>query len=294
MAVYKCAGRKRQYPDGTAYCDYESRERWRGRCPGCGKLYDVDKVGSDGSPKVRMSAASLGQHETVYHPTGVAEFDQVIGGGLVKGSAILLGGRRGCGKSTLLVTVANGIAKAGRLVLYASAEESADDVGKIIYRLKAHNEHLDVMGNASDVGEVIERAEQLGAFLIIFDSLQTMLCDDVKGSEGSVAQGEAVTNAITGFCKRTKACAIIVNHVNKAGDFAGGEVVQHLVDTIVLMDKNYVYDEDGEIDPDSLHVRSLMSDKNRNGREGMIAYFEMTDDGLKAVAKKKKSRLELV
>lgn len=282
--MFRCAGVTR------GHCDYEAAVKWCGRCPQCGWNYNI--LGEAPVPgNSRTSLATLAVKKTVYHPTGLKEVDHVLGGGLVRGSVVLFGGSRGAGKSSLLISVADGVANERHNVLYASGEESAQDVGKIAHRLNVHNEKIEVMGNACDVDDVISRAEALKSFLIVFDSLQVLTCDDVKGSEGSAAQGVAVANIITGFCKRTETCAIIVNHVTRSGEFAGSMEVEHLVDTILTLEKNvYAYDEDDEDEPTDPDLRLLLVDKNRNGPENQKAYFAMTAEGLKPV--RKRSKLE--
>ena len=278
-------------------CRYEAPTGWFGqRCPSCGRLFDCQRVGQLLESKLK-TLAELGQKKTTYYPTGNETFDFVVGGGLVKGSTILFGGSRGAGKSSLLIDVANGMAKGDRKVLYASGEESAEDVGKIAHRLGVLNENIEVMGNANDIDDIIARAEELKPFLIIIDSLQVMTVSDVKGTEGSVSQGVAVANVITSHCKRTKQCGIVVNHMAKSGEFVGSSSVEHLVDTVLTLSQ-YFIDDDDDLDqfPKRLryseHLRLLSVDKNRNGEEMRSGFFEMTDHGVVPV--KKRSKLELV
>ena len=301
MGVYKCAGRKRAYPDDAPYCSYEAPKRWYGPCPECGGWYDIEPFGfAGGKSKTTLASAAI---ETKYYPTGMPFLDRVLGGGLVKGSTILFGGQKGSGKTTLLLALADAIATTtGKHVLYASGEQNAADVGRYAHRLGLANENVELIGNANDIYEITERAEELKPFLIIGDSLQVLVCSDVKGDEGSVSQGIAVTNVFTAHCKRTHQCGILVNHLSKSGEFAGSETVGHLVDTVMSLSHHvFEYDEDdaknfprkfrysGEA---HMKLRTLTTEKNRNGEADLIEYLEMTTTGLIPV--KKKSKLTLV
>lgn len=267
-------------------CAYSSNARWKGPCPQCAGLWAImaRPLHNDQITNQKNTLANLGK-KVEYTPTKLRSFDAVVGGGLVRGSTILFGGSRGAGKSTLLLTIANNIASETRRVIYASGEESAEDVGKIAYRIGATSPHIEVIGNASNVYDIIERAEVYKPFLIVFDSLQVLTCSDVKGNEGSISQGIAVANVITGHCKRTNTCGILINHVTKSGTFAGSTSVEHLVDTILSLDRALEVNEDGEIDATSKTKRVLeIVGKNRNGPEDVQAYFEMTDSGLKELS----------
>ena len=300
MGVFKCAGKDRLHADGQPYCDYESPLRWIGPCPGCGKLYNCVPFGFT-AEKAKTTLASVAK-ATEYHKTGVGEFDRVVGGGLVKGSTVLFGGEKGAGKTSLLLMLADAVARDGRRVLYASGEQNAADVGRYAHRLGIANEHVELMGNACDAYEIVERAEDVRPFLLILDSLQVMTCSDVKGDEGSTVQGIAVTNLVTAHCKRTHQCAIMVNHLSKSGEFAGSETVGHLVDTVLVLGHKLLEPEDeslkefprrfrpGGEDHDKLRVLSV--EKNRNGESFLESFWEMTPEGLKVVAKK--SKLEVV
>ena len=291
MAIYRCAGRKRFDGDGIPYCNYESDMRWIGICPNCRRPFNCDKIGPD-KQRAKTTLASAVE-SNVYMPTGITGFDTVIGGGLVEGSVILFGGSRGAGKTTLLLSVADGFSGLRkRPVLYASGEETQVDVIRTAQRLGMTSERVEVMGNACDIEEIIERAKLIKPALAIFDSLQVMTCADVKGSEASTAQAIAVANIITSHCKRSNMCGIIVNHVTKTGEFAGSVEVEHLVDTIAMLD-HFPFDlETGEVDDENENIRMLeIVGKNRKGPSDKKVYFEMTAEGLKPV--RKKSRLHL-
>lgn len=275
-AVYVCRGcRNLGHPP--------TPKRWVGPCPFCGQRWAIVATRRE-EPLENRTLAALSKPETVYIPTGVDGFDRVVGGGLVAGSVILFGGTRGSGKSSLMVAVCDGIAKkTGKPVLYASGEEKAEDVGKIARRLGVENVHIEVMGNANEIYDIQERVEEVKPILTVYDSLQVMTCNDVKGDEGSIVQGVAVANVITSDCKEHNRCAIIINHLTRAGDFAGSMSVEHLVDTIIMLDRDPDYDEEGQIKEGSQSKRVLfVAEKNRNGPDDQRASFVMTEHGLKA------------
>lgn len=292
MALFRCAGRKRFHSDGTPYCQHEAHERWTGRCPSCGRLYNIDKVGADAAPGNKRVTAAQAVEDTAYISTGMADFDRVIGGGLVAGCTILFGGSEGAGKSSLMMATADQLAK-HKKVLYASGEESDRDVLKIAHRLGITNEKIEIMGNALDVYEIIERCKELKPILAIFDSLQVITCDDAKGAEASVSQEVAVANVITGHCKQSGMASVIINHMTKAGEMKGTTEVRHLVDTVLYLDK-FLVDEDDDFAGDygkrfaGTEVRVLEVAKNRNGAENLSAFFEMTDHGLSPIQQKSK------
>lgn len=255
-------------------------------------MYNCDKIGSDGAKKPGRVTAAQAVEDTKYISTGSDEFDRVIGGGLVAGSTILFGGSEGAGKSSLMMAVASQLASK-RPVLYASGEESDQDVLKIAHRLGVKNERIEIMGNALDVDAIIDRCRELKPVLTVFDSLQVMTCDDVKGSEASVSQEVAVGNIVTGYCKESGMCAVLVNHMTKQGEMKGTTEVKHLVDTVLYLEKFFVQDGDEFADDygkrfAGMEVRILEVAKNRNGREGVNAFFEMTDSGLAPIKPKSK------
>lgn len=289
MAVYRCAGRKRFDEDGNPYCEHEAGARWTGACPGCGRLYDCEKVGSDKRAANRVTAASAAQSKTEYVSTGRPEVDRVLGGGLVPGCTVLLGGTRGAGKSSLAMDVCDGVAKGARSALFASGEQNEDGVLAICRRMCVSNDRIGIMSNACDADDILRRVEQDKPFLLVVDSLQVVTCSDGKGAEGSIAQVDAVTNLVTAYCARNKICAILLCHVNKEGDLAGSETCQHLVDTITRIDKHVTFTESGEVDERTKGMRVFEGyGKNRNGPDSERAFFEMTEEGLLRPARKSK------
>lgn len=296
MAVFKCAGKDRYDEDDVPLCDYEAPAPWYCQpCPGCGsRVFNIVKVGAERKrDTARVTAATLAEAPpTVYISTGIEEVDRVLGGGLVGGCTVLISGPRGIGKSTLLMLIANGIAKGVRsTVLYASGEETASQVGKIVQRLGITNDHIEIMGEAWSGDAIAVRIEELKPRLVVIDSLQVVTIDSCEGAEGSPSQISAVINTLTPICQRVGTAAIIVAHMNGQGEIAGGQTAQHLVDTITRFDNEYNDEEEGE----PLRILSVEG-KNRNGSTTETALFEMADGGvLRPVRKKKsKSRLHLL
>lgn len=252
---------------------------WEFKCPGCGGIYRAKKVGTESKEqKNRSSFAAAAVSNKVYISTGVRGFDKVIGGGLVAGSPILLAGFRGAGKSTLLCMVADGVAKAKGRALFASSEEGVDGVISIAHRSKLLNDNVDVLGNQTNVEDVIAHAKATKPFLTIFDSLQKYTSSKSGGSSGSLAQEHAVGESILNYCRESKTCAIITNQMSKSGELKGSTDAAHSVDTILMLGFPKPDDEDA---PDERDVRVLLCDgKNRNGPEGLQSYFRMTEEGM--------------
>jgi DNA repair protein RadA/Sms len=175
--------------------------------------------------------------------------------------------------------IANSLAAQNKHVLFASGEGNRDDVFLVAGRLGITSDKIEVMGNAFDADEIIARCEEIEPFLLIVDSLQTTTLDDVEGSESSTSQGIAVANRITAFCKRTKMCSIIINHLSRSGDFAGSMTVEHLVDVVMLLCKDYKAEGADEDEPETVRERFLIVDKNRVGPEGAKSLWVMTAEG---------------
>lgn len=292
MAIFKCGGQWILDDYGNRACEYEAEATWRGqRCPGCGRYYDVRRVGAVAAKQKRLTAADLMDTKpTEYIPTGVPDFDRVIGGGLVKGSVILFGGEKGTGKSTLLTMICAGVASVKRPVLYAMAEQGGRGMASIFQRTGAGSEHVEVMVDATDGYAIKERIEEMDAFLFILDSLQVTTLSDVGGSEGSIAQCDAVMNLLQAMCcdEKKPRCGIIINHLVKGGDFAGSETTQHLADTLLMFNYEVDYDEENDVLEDSRHRILSIAQKNRNGTTRETARFEMTDAGVLVPAPKSK------
>jgi DNA repair protein RadA/Sms len=295
--IYRCGGHRR------GVCSYESPVKWRGACPielgGCGRYYDIMVKGGDneGPQANTFAAAMLAAKETRYLSTGDADFDRVIGGGFVPGSAVLLAGGPKLGKTTLSVKLAANMATHGR-VMYCSGEQSSEDVGQFVKRVgidPSTSNNVNLYGNESEIYKIMEKAENgKKPVLIVIDSLQTAVYEDVKADAGSISQMKAVINGLTEWAKQKKIALLLLCHVNKDGDAAGPKMAEHLVDTIAYWEPDYDFDDDGSPLPESENRRILSCGQNRNasGPGTFTAAFEMTSEGIKPF--RKKSKLELV
>jgi DNA repair protein RadA/Sms len=298
MSKYHCSGRNR-IDDGKPVCEYEGEKDWTGkRCPSCGRYYTVLKIGSDGVRKVESTFASLGENKPKPRiSTGYSGFDEVLGGGLVKGSSVLLSGGPGLGKSTLVLQSADKMASRGLIVVYASGEQNSDDIGDIARRLGLKSENVKVLGIDKDGGEmyhVTDLAEEVKADVLVVDSLQSAQCSDVAADEGSPNQCKAVANFLTAWGKREKVSIIIICQITKDGETAGPKAAQHYVDTLLDFVEDYDIDENGIMIEKTKNNRLLISGKNRNGAMNVEARFRMLDDGTGLEPIRKKSKLKLV
>jgi DNA repair protein RadA/Sms len=258
-------------------CGHESA-RWLGRCPGCDAWNTFAEApaaargtpprrqrGAAASGPVRLGDVPLGRAERI--PTGFAEFDAVLGGGIVPGSLVLLGGPPGAGKSTLLVQLA--AAFAGPAV-YVCGEESAAQVKLRAARLGAGDDLL--LFAETNLHAILAALENVRPRLLIVDSIQTMALPEVESYAGSVAQVRDCTTALMEFSKRTDCATFIAGHVTKDGTIAGPRLLEHLVDTVLYFE--------GE---SSSEYRIVRAHKNRFGNADEICVFSMDERGLHEV-----------
>jgi DNA repair protein RadA/Sms len=259
--------------------------RWQGKCESCGEWNTLAEeaaeapLGTAGPGKAagRGRAFSLQplSGETQDAPrlaTGMPEFDRVTGGGLVRGSVLLLGGDPGIGKSTLLVQVAAALAKLKQRTVYISGEEAVAQVRLRAERLSLGEAKVELAAETS-VEDIIATLSQ-GDLprLVVIDSIQTMWTDTVESAPGTVTQVRASAQALIRFAKKSGACVILVGHVTKDGQIAGPRVVEHMVDAVMSFE--------GE---GSHQFRILRAVKNRFGPTDEIGVFEMTGLGLQEV-----------
>ena len=253
--------------------------KWAGRCGGCGEygtLIEEAVETSTASSHVLapVRPVRLNEVETAAErrlPTGIGEFDRVLGGGLVRGSLVLLGGEPGIGKSTLLLQVVDALALGGVRVLYVCGEESPAQV-----RMRA-----DRLGCSGDIGllpttavEAVERAAlDERADVLVVDSIQTMTDESAPGAAGSVGQVRASTARLTRVAKDHGVTTLLVGHVTKEGAIAGPRVLEHMVDTVLYFE--------GDADHAFRIVRAV---KNRFGPVSEVGVFEMGEHGLEPVA----------
>jgi len=260
-----------------------STPQWAGKCPGCEQWNTlVEEVIGGSGPTARPAGGKIVSLESLDAKvpdaprisSGLKELDRVVGGGLVPGSAILVGGDPGIGKSTLLLQAAALLAKAGNTAIYFSGEEATAQV-----RLRAERLGLASapVGLAAETG-LANILKTLGDAkpapdLVIIDSIQTLWSDALESAPGTVSQVRATAQALVRHAKRTGATLVLVGHVTKDGQIAGPKVVEHMVDTVLY------FEGDG-----AHQYRILRAVKNRFGPADEIGVFEMRGDGLREVA----------
>ncbi len=254
--------------------------KWAGRCDACGAWNSVGEevpltagpkpLGARGTP-VALTDLATAEAPPPRVPSGLAELDRVLGGGLVPGSAILVGGDPGIGKSTLLLQAAASFARAGLRCVYISGEEAPAQVRMRALRLGLADAPVR-LGAETGLRDILTTLDAERPGLAIIDSIQTMWLDTVDSAPGSVAQVRASAQELVTFAKRRGVAVILVGHVTKDGQIAGPRVVEHMVDTVL-----YFEGERGH------QFRILRAVKNRFGPADEIGVFEMTGIGLAEV-----------
>ncbi len=258
-------------------CGYES-PKWYGKCPGCENWNTMNEeiketVKSSSSINKRVSTyskpVSINEINTEYeqrYDTGFKELNRVLGGGIVKGSLILLGGDPGIGKSTILMQICKNLNELN--VLYVSGEESKRQLKLRADRLNVVNSNLSII-TETDVEIVCEQIKSVKPDLVMIDSIQTMMISQLSSSAGSITQVRESTNLIMRTAKDYDIPVIVVGHVNKEGSIAGPKVLEHIVDTVLYFEGDK-----------QMSCRILRAVKNRFGSTNEIGVFEMTDKGL--------------
>lgn len=264
-------------------CGYESA-KWLGKCPSCGEWGTLEETVTLASPKSLIARTAptgfVGQSRPqrlseVPSPaeegrilSGLAEFDRVLGGGIVRGALTLIGGDPGIGKSTLLSQVAGSIVAQGGKALYVSGEESATQIKLRAERLGITGGDL-LLHNETDVTLIASAVQSERPAFAIIDSIQTMQHPEVESSPGSVSQVRAATAQLALTAKGEGIPIFLVGHVTKEGALAGPRVLEHMVDTVLTFegDRHYTY-------------RILRAVKNRFGSTDEIGLFEMHEEGL--------------
>lgn len=258
------------------YCGYTST-KWLGFCPQCrqGALEEVKTsstvaVSANLSDKILNIREINSDEQEVRYKTGLSELDRVLGGGLVKGSVVLIGGAPGIGKSTLLLQICQHLGKSSD-ILYISGEESVSQIKLRADRLGVDSENLFLL-SSSDAQEIANTISKETPDIAIIDSIQTMVCDSSSSSAGSIVQVRECTNLFMKVAKTQDIPIFIVGHVNKDGAIAGPKVMEHMVDTVLYFegDRNLPY-------------RILRGIKNRFGSTNEIGIFDMADRGLRQV-----------
>ena len=251
--------------------------KWQGQCPQCSAWNSLEQrsvarrpVAPPGSAPPATGLAELAADDVVRLGTGMAELDTVLGGGLIPGSVTLLGGEPGIGKSTLLLQLANHVA-ASTPTLYLSAEESAAQIGVRARRLGVAGSNLRVVAD-TDLDAVLARVRDERMKLLIVDSIQTVQLASVGTAAGAVTQLRECTAQLVRFAKAEEVSIVIVGHVTKDGAIAGPRALEHLVDTVLYFESDA-----------SSRFRNVRATKNRFGSVGELAFFHMSEQGLREV-----------
>ena len=254
----------------------QSHQNGLGNARGCNEwntCYE-EKINVTGKTRGNMGSISAAkptklndvqQKDIMRESTGIVELDRVLGGGVVKGSLILLGGEPGIGKSTLILQLCD---KIGDTVLYVSGEESVEQIKLRADRLGIHNDKIMFLGE-TNIDVIESTILTLNPKLVIIDSIQTMYSDEISGSTGSVGQVREITSRLMKMCKQNNITTIIIGHVTKDGNIAGPRVLEHMVDTVLYLEgeRYFLY-------------RILRGVKNRFGSTNEIGMFEMQDSGM--------------
>ena len=250
--------------------------RWLGRCPECGEwntlVEEVDDPTVRGAIVGTLAAAipidEVDPLGATRRPTGVAELDRVLGGGLVAGSVTLLGGEPGMGKSTLLLQALGRMAAAGARCLLVSAEESCEQVRLRAGRLGALESNLLLVSDTS-LAHVIAQVDATQPEVLAIDSIQTLVDPDLPGAPGSVAQVRECAHRLVRLAKERNLAVVLVGHVTKDGNLAGPRALEHVVDTVL------------QFEGDRHHaLRMLHALKHRFGATNELGLFEMGEAGL--------------
>lgn len=261
-------------------CGYQSSS-WLGRCPECGKFGTfseevVKATSTAGSRRAVSASASTPQRiqevtysETKRIATHCAEFDRVLGGGIVPGSLLLLGGEPGIGKSTLLLQTA--LAIHDRKLLYVSGEESEQQIKMRADRIGINTEQCYVVSETV-TQRIFEHVDAVQPDILVVDSIQTISTEEIDSPTGSVSQIRQCTTEFQHYAKTTGVPVLLIGHITKDGTLAGPKVMEHIVDAVLQFegDRNYGY-------------RILRALKNRFGSTAEIGIFEMQGSGLREV-----------
>ncbi len=264
-------------------CGYTSAQ-WLGKCPSCGKwntfIEEIVKPTINRGIKKRGDYLERAKSfllkdikitEKTRTKTGIDEFDRVLGGGIVKGSVVLIGGEPGIGKSTLILQSVYNLAKKGIKIVYVSGEESPLQIKLRADRLKCSDQDIEILSE-TDIEQILTVFNPPFTNLVVIDSIQSIYHQDISSIPGSISQVRECGQRIMESAKTTGIPVFIIGHVTKGGMIAGPKTLEHLVDTVLYLegDKNHFY-------------RILRAAKNRFGSTNEIGVFEMESSGLKEV-----------
>lgn len=263
-------------------CGYECA-KWLGKCPDCENWNTLEeqalavelRTGKKNAPAVKFDSGRITLMQEIpllsdkRTLTDMEELNRVLGGGIVKGSAVLAGGEPGIGKSTLFLQMADSIAQAGK-VLYVSAEESGEQVRMRAERLKVKRPVLFLA--ETELKQVLAAVEAAKPEFLVVDSIQTIYSEELSSAPGSVSQVKECASKLVRLAKEAGISVFIIGHVTKEGALAGPRVLEHIVDTVLYFE--------GERNSS---LRILRAVKNRFGSTNEIGVFEMSDEGMREV-----------
>lgn len=266
---------------------HTTHKQWRGLCSHCGEfstLEEVSRQNTHMSSQAGVKTTGTNAPTTASTPitnvsrnitrftTGIHELDRVLGGGFVQSEVLLLAGDPGAGKSTLCLSLADRFAAQGLSVLYVSGEESAEQIGVRADRMGVDNSSIHVV-HTSSLEDILGHIDAVNPELFIIDSLQAVASSSLTGTIGSVQQSKEAAHVLNKAAKNMGTRAVLINQVNKDGEFAGSESIQHVVDAALLFEQQ----------PDSL-LKFLRALKNRFGSTDEVGMFQHGDEGLYEVS----------
>lgn len=257
--------------------------KWVGKCPECGswnsfteEIAEKSNISQNNIPKNYqiLKLKDIKGIEVERFSTNIKEFDQVLGGGIVKGSVVLIGGEPGIGKSTIMLQIASILSKFNKKIIYFSGEESTSQIKIRANRLGIEESNIDIVSTNSyeSVDEVLRNNFYDYA---IIDSIQTFYSAEISSAAGTVSQIKNITHLLVEIAKSIGTTIFIVGQVTKEGSIAGPKVLEHLVDTVLYFEGDY-----------NRGIRILRSVKNRFGPTNEVGFFEMQDKGLKEISYK--------
>lgn len=252
--------------------------KWEGRCPHCGTWNSLEQSQAETSPRFATLAGAstvkdlseISAQESPRQPTGISEFDRVLGGGLVSGAVVLIGGDPGIGKSTLLLQTLVSLAQVTK-VLYVTGEESTEQVALRAQRLGVSGSGVNLIAEIR-LQTIIDTLNKQKPNVAVIDSIQTLYSDELTSAPGSVSQVRECAAQLTRIAKQTGTTMIFIGHVTKDGSLAGPRVLEHIVDTVLYFE--------GESHSSFRLIRAF---KNRFGAVNELGVFAMTDKGLRGV-----------
>jgi DNA repair protein RadA/Sms len=255
--------------------------KWEGRCPHCGAWNTLQETRESAAPAHRFAPlagstpvrrlSEIEAHEQIRNPSGIEEFDRVLGGGLVAGAVVLIGGDPGIGKSTLLLQALASLSQRGP-VLYVTGEESAEQVALRAQRLGVSGDGVDLLAEIR-LEQIVQALTDRQPSVAVIDSIQTLYSGELTAAPGSVSQVRECAAQLTRIAKQTGISLIIIGHVTKDGALAGPRVLEHIVDTVLYFE--------GDTHTSFRLVRAV---KNGFGAVNELGVFAMTDRGLRGVS----------